>query len=524
MATTTENTSISVGQEEEINSLRDYFKDNIRILSSIGQFSYILKIRADQYDVSLTLQLDKSYPTKAPEIMITAPRLTPDQILLVQQLLQSYSETLLNQAMILSIYSRLLKWFDENNIQTLTVNTNNNNNNSSNNNNNNNNNNNTINNNASVSPIPRSPTNGKFVSPFVSTTNHNKTLQTDEHEHEHIKKCSMKTAEDVLSRIECDNRLDKRYIRVGYIDHCHGLQEKPFNDFDLLTINDRNTNLLSPSKYRIQYLKYNNEIIWDKESKIDLIFGSTSNQQTINDLIKRHENLIETKNSQDEKPMDIDPILSTKRYLTLTDSLYKPNYLLSIPITDPSLISHYITYREHLLSLYPSLSSSSSHILSIDPHYLYLTLLTLRLESSLQIEQCILALKRIQEEIHYHCSYPERIYLEFNGIDTFHNKTLFIKCQQNTRLENLRTLIIERLCEQQQKQKMNEIFFAGNYQEFIPHITLLKSKRKSSSIYSNETNEIYFGKQLIDALQLSSINTNENEQQKNHCIFKLDLS
>jgi hypothetical protein len=58
MATTIETKSTSDGQEEEINSLRDYFKDNIRILSSIGQFSYILKIRADPYDVSLTLQLD----------------------------------------------------------------------------------------------------------------------------------------------------------------------------------------------------------------------------------------------------------------------------------------------------------------------------------------------------------------------------------------------------------------------------------------------------------------------------------
>ena len=45
-------------QQVEISSLRDYFKDNIRILSSIGQFSYILKIQAHQYDVSLTLQLD----------------------------------------------------------------------------------------------------------------------------------------------------------------------------------------------------------------------------------------------------------------------------------------------------------------------------------------------------------------------------------------------------------------------------------------------------------------------------------
>ncbi|CAF2963835.1 unnamed protein product [Rotaria sp. Silwood2] len=508
MATTIENKSNSVGQEEEINLLRDHFKDDIRILSSIGQFSHILKIRADQYDVSLTLQLNESYPNKLPEIIITAPRLTPDQILLVQKLLQSYSETLLNQPMILLIYLRLLKWFDENNIQTLTVNTNN------------------ISNNT---PIPRSPTNGKLVSPMASINNHNKISHSDEHNHEEIKKSSMKTADDVLSHIEWDSRLDKRFIRVGYIDHFLGLQERPFNDFDfktdLSTISDRHTNILAIPKHRIQYFKYANEIIWDKKSRIDLIFGSTGSQQTIDDVIKRHENLIETKTSQDEKITDVDHHLPTKRYLTLTDGLHKPNYKISIPINDSSLISNYIAYREHLLSTYPSLfSSSSSHILSIDPHHLHLTLLTLRLESSLQIEQCILALKRIQEEIHYHCSYPERICLEFHGIDTFYSKTLFIKCQQNNRLDNLRTLIIERLYEQQQKQKVNDIFFAGNYQEFIPHIIMFKSKRKFSSIYQNETNDMYFGKQFVNALQLSSIGTSENEPQTYHCIFKLDLS
>ncbi|CAF1126259.1 unnamed protein product [Rotaria magnacalcarata] len=509
MATTAENKSNSGGQEDEINLLRIHFKDNIRILSSIGQFSYILKIRADQYDVSLTLQLDESYPNKPPEILITAPRLIPDQISLVQKLLQSYSETLINQPMILPIYTRLLKWFDENNIQTLTVNT------------------------TSNSSIPRSPTNGKMGSPFVpnnnNNNNNNKTAHTDEHNHEDIKKCSMKTVEDVISRIEWDNSLDKRYFRVGYIDHFLGLQEKPFNDFDfkidLSTISDRHTNILAIPKHRIQYFKYANEVIWDKKSRIDLMFGSTGSQQTIYDVVKRHENLVATKNSQDEKLIDIDHHIPTKRYLTLTDGLHKPNYILSIPINDSSLVSYYVAYRERLLSKYPSFfSSSSSLILSVDPHQLHLTLLTLRLESSLQVEQLIIALKRIQEEIHYHCSYPERICLEFRGIDTFHSKKLFVKCQQNNRLENLRTLMIERIYEQQQKQKMNDIFFAGNYQDFIPHIILFKSKRKLSTIYQNETNDVYFGKQWIDALHLSSIGTSENGQQKYHCIFKLDLS
>ena len=59
MASVPENKAVGDGQQEEINALREHFKDNIRILSSIGQFSYILKIRADPFDVSLTLQLDR---------------------------------------------------------------------------------------------------------------------------------------------------------------------------------------------------------------------------------------------------------------------------------------------------------------------------------------------------------------------------------------------------------------------------------------------------------------------------------
>ena len=97
MAESSEMKSNQDAQQTEINSLSGYFKDNIRILSSIGQFSYILKIPAQQYGVSLTLQLDGkyqkertfcsfdyfyivgSYPSKPPEIIITAPRLIPGQ-------------------------------------------------------------------------------------------------------------------------------------------------------------------------------------------------------------------------------------------------------------------------------------------------------------------------------------------------------------------------------------------------------------------------------------------------------------
>jgi len=171
--------------------------------------------------------------------------------------------------MILLIYSRLLQWFAENNIQTLNTTAN--------------------------TSSPRSPTNV----PTVPVLNQQKSPQPDECDNEHNKKSSMKTAEDVISRIEWDERLDKRFFRVGYVDRFLGLQEKSFTDFDfkvdLSTVSDRHSNILAIPKHRIQYFKYNNEIIWDKETRTDLMFGSTGNQQTIYDVIKRHENLTEIK-------------------------------------------------------------------------------------------------------------------------------------------------------------------------------------------------------------------------------------
>ena len=198
----------------------------------------------------------ESYPSKAPEIILTAPRLNPDQILVVQRLLQSYSDELLDQPMVLPIYTRLLQWFDENNIQSLNV--------------------------SSAPPAPpRSPTSSKANASSI----------VDESETENLKKSSMKTAEDVISRIEWDERLDKQYFRVGYVDRFLGLQEKSFKEFDfkvdLSTVSDRHSSILAIPKHRIQYFKYNNEIIWDKETRTDLMFGSTGNQKTIDDIIQR---------------------------------------------------------------------------------------------------------------------------------------------------------------------------------------------------------------------------------------------
>ena len=220
--------------------------------------------------------------------MITAPRLTPDQILLVQQLLQSYSETLLHQPMVSPIYTRLLQWFNENNIQALSLNSNSNSN--------------TNTNTPSIPAAPRSPTLAKLPSPFAFVSNQNKVPPATELDHEHTRKCSTRTVDEVIARIESDARLDKRHVRVGYLDRLLGLQEKPFYELDLRVdlssaVDERPVNILVIPKHLIQYFTYANEIIWDKERRSDLMFGSSLSQQSIDDVIDRHKNLLDINRS-----------------------------------------------------------------------------------------------------------------------------------------------------------------------------------------------------------------------------------
>lgn len=239
--------------------------------------------------------------------------------------------------------------------------------------------------------------------------------------------------------------------------------------------------------------------------------------------------MILSRTSQDDTPIElehdenIEESRPLPRYLTLTDGVHRPNFYLSIPLNDQNFLANAITYRDYLLSTYPT--SFSSRTTTTDSKNFHLTLLTLHLETVTLFDQCVTVLKRLQEEIRYHCSYPDRICVDFQGIETFYDRTIFIKCQQNRRLENLRNLIVERFCEQIEKQRINGMFLAGNYAEFIPHVTLLKCKRKFSSICPQEMKkEMSFGRQTIDCLQFASIGRNDSDEQKSISIFKLDLS
>ena len=93
------------------------------------------------------------------------------------------------------------------------------------------------------------------------------------------KKCSMKTASDVVKRIQWDERIEKARVLVGYLDH--------FDDFDWGDIVLADIGALAIPEHRICYFKYDGELVWDKQTRLDNVFGSTGSRLTIHDVIER---------------------------------------------------------------------------------------------------------------------------------------------------------------------------------------------------------------------------------------------
>ena len=115
------------------------------------------------------------------------------------------------------------------------------------------------------------------------------------------KKQPMKTATDVISRIQWDDDLPTDEFVVGYLDRFVGIVEKSFNSFSWEDIASVDYSTLAVPKHRIQYFKYRDTVVWDKRNRLDKVFGSTGNAKEIYDIIKKDKNQQKAKRAEDKK-------------------------------------------------------------------------------------------------------------------------------------------------------------------------------------------------------------------------------
>jgi poly(A) polymerase len=77
------------------------------------------------------------------------------------------------------------------------------------------------------------------------------------------KKKRIRPSWDVFNRILWDPKLSKENFIIGYLDRFEGIMEVPAFEFDNSTI----------PWHRVYYFRRDGEVVWDRNNRIDLIFG-----------------------------------------------------------------------------------------------------------------------------------------------------------------------------------------------------------------------------------------------------------
>ena len=103
------------------------------------------------------------------------------------------------------------------------------------------------------------------------------------------RKGKMRTASDVIHRISWDPALDCSQFWIVYTDRFTGLVTIPLTEFVSRNTDPTATGLCDSSipQHRIQQIFYqtNENIVWDKQNRIDRVFGSTGFDGDIFDFI-----------------------------------------------------------------------------------------------------------------------------------------------------------------------------------------------------------------------------------------------
>merc|ERR1712183_194352 len=131
------------------------------------------------------------------------------------------------------------------------------------------------------------------------------------------KKCPMRTAEDVINRIKWDEMLPEQSFTVGYLDRFLGLQEEHFSSFSWEDLAGADYDVLAIPQHRIQYFKYKTDKVWDKSTRMDLVFGSTGSHITILEAMEN----IDTKLDEDEEAERIRNLENNTSYFSEAEAV-----------------------------------------------------------------------------------------------------------------------------------------------------------------------------------------------------------
>lgn len=366
----------------------------------------------------------------------------------------------------------------------------------------------------------------------------------EEKETENEKKPSMKTADDVINRILWDGELERDQFLVGYIDRFTGLQEKYFTAFSWEDIASVDYNVLAVPKHRIQYFKYKDMKVWDKNQRLDNVFGSLGSNTTLYDAIQKYESDMSTNQHEDndtkttntdnanDASSDTDSDSDDDIVVTIDNSASKvedDNQNEEADLSDDEGFDKY--WRDkmratHFLALRitsDDIKNMANHIqdtiVEHEPHYeeccipsssLHVTLCTVGLDTPGQIANAVQVMQKIKPEIENILSSETK--LKFQNIQNFFNRVLYAEADCPS--DFMKMVDHLRLC-----LRENGIEIRDSH-DFVPHMTIMKVTRPVARatgkkyiapwLYSNKS-DIEFGTQTVNNIHLCEMGLNRRE-------------
>lgn len=350
----------------------------------------------------------------------------------------------------------------------------------------------------------------KQTSPSKPKTGKTKTenLETKE------KKPPMKTAEDVIARIQWDDQLPKDSFTIGYLDRFLGIIEKPFSAFSWEDFASVGYDVLAIPKHRIQYFKYRDLVVWDKATRTDDVFGSTGGDHTILDIVEKYQLEEKTqdteasggdigdstlKNSYDSGDND-----EAEDHLTHQGTYdfpkrgpikKRPSHFVAIRIASEEVRSAVKEVQNRLVKAEPGLVEFCTPVPT-----LHLTLCLLHLESPEEIQMALTTLHELRCESER--LLPPALILHFQGLNDFHSRVLYLEPSATPELCRF-----ARTLERNFSEKGLTVISPPSYDSL--HLTVAKIPRRTAQKYPSlqlsralygDTMVNNYGSQQLDSL------------------------
>ena len=420
-----------------------------------------------------------SYPQTAPGIIIRSgsSRLSANEVDTLQMYVSSSAEEHVGSAMIFDLVDAARTWLQDN----TTV--------------------------SEMSPPEQEAATGTKQKKTSKAKKRNQ--QKDEADSD--KKLPMKTAADVISRIVWDEQLPSDSFTIGYTDRFRGVIEMNFSAFSWEDLASVDNTVLAIPQHRIQYFKYHSVKVWDKNERLDDVFGSTGGTVTITDVMAKYE--VEIPQGTEAEPVvsrdscgdndgaDDDSVVANVRSpcSDKSNNKLRPNYFLCVRITDSQIAEKIEALQEGVLEVEPHYDECC-----IKPTALHVTICTLGLDTLEQVSSARRVLEDASGELR--AMALKNIVLTIKGVSNFNDKVMYgqVHHEQDFTdfVEHIRTIFCE------------SGFDIRDDRDYVPHMTIMKVNRSMERRLLRKTidpaiyetaKDVYFGSETISAVHLCSM-------------------